>query len=192
MLNIIIFGAPGSGKGTQSERITEKYNLLHISTGDMLRAEIAAKTELGELANSYISKGQLLPDQVIIDMLAKKLTDTAAGRKGVIFDGFPRTVAQAEALDVLLKKNNQDVSIMLELDVEKEELITRLLKRGQETGRSDDNLEVIQNRLEVYHSQTTPVMDYYKVAGKYTHIKGTGSIDEIFGRISTALDKVAN
>jgi len=192
MLNIIIFGAPGSGKGTQSERITEKYNLLHISTGDMLRAEIAAKTELGELANSYISKGQLLPDQVIIDMLAKKLTDTAAGRKGVIFDGFPRTVAQAEALDVLLKKNNQDVSIMLELDVEKEELITRLLKRGQETGRSDDNLEVIQNRLEVYHSQTTPVMDYYKAAGKYTHIKGTGTIDEIFGRISTALDKVAN
>ncbi len=192
MLNIIIFGAPGSGKGTQSERITEKYNLLHISTGDMLRAEIAAKTELGELANSYISKGQLLPDQVIIDMLAKKLTDTAAGRKGVIFDGFPRTVAQAEALDVLLKKNNQDVSIMLELDVEKEELITRLLKRGQETGRSDDNLEVIQNRLEVYHSQTTPVMDYYKAAGKYTHIKGTGSIDEIFGRIATALDKVAN
>ncbi len=192
MLNIIIFGAPGSGKGTQSERITEKYNLLHISTGDMLRAEIAAKTELGELANSYISKGQLLPDQVIIDMLAKKLTDTGAGRKGVIFDGFPRTVAQAEALDVLLKKNNQDVSIMLELDVEKEELITRLLKRGQETGRSDDNLEVIQNRLEVYHSQTTPVMDYYKAAGKYTHIKGTGSIDEIFGRIATALDKVAN
>ncbi|MBP1638537.1 MAG: adenylate kinase [Bacteroidetes bacterium] len=192
MLNIIIFGAPGSGKGTQSERITEKYNLLHISTGDMLRAEIAAKTELGELANSYISKGQLLPDQVIIDMLAKKLTDTAAGRKGVIFDGFPRTVAQAEALDVLLKKNNQDVSIMLELDVEKEELITRLLKRGQETGRSDDNLEVIQNRLEVYHSQTTPVMDYYKAAGKYTHIKGTGTIDEIFGRISTALDKAAN
>jgi adenylate kinase len=192
MLNIIIFGAPGSGKGTQSERITEKYNLLHISTGDMLRAEIAAKTELGELAHSYISKGQLLPDQVIIDMLAKKLTDTAAGHKGVIFDGFPRTVAQAEALDVLLKKNNQDVSVMLELDVEKEELITRLLKRGQETGRSDDNLEVIQNRLEVYHNQTAPVIDYYKAAGKYTHIKGTGSIDEIFGRIATALDKVAN
>jgi adenylate kinase len=192
MLNIIIFGAPGSGKGTQSERITEKYNLLHISTGDMLRAEIAAKTELGELANSYISKGQLLPDQVIIDMLAKKLTDTAAGHKGVIFDGFPRTVAQAEALDVLLKKNKQDVSIMLELDVEKEELITRLLKRGQETGRSDDNLEVIQNRLEVYHNQTAPVIDYYKAAGKYTHIKGTGSIDEIFGRIAIALDKVAN
>lgn len=192
MLNIIIFGAPGSGKGTQSERITEKYNLLHISTGDMLRAEIAAKTELGELAHSYISKGQLLPDQVIIDMLAKKLTDTAAGHKGVIFDGFPRTVAQAEALDVLLKKNNQDVSVMLELDVEKEELITRLLKRGQETGRSDDNLEVIQNRLEVYHNQTAPVIDYYKAAGKYTHIKGTGSIDEIFGRIATTLDKVAN
>jgi adenylate kinase len=192
MLNIIIFGAPGSGKGTQSERITEKYNLLHISTGDMLRAEIAAKTELGELAHSYISKGQLLPDQVIIDMLAKKLTDTDAGHQGVIFDGFPRTVAQAEALDVLLEKNNQNVSIMLELDVEKDELITRLLKRGQETGRSDDNLEVIQNRLEVYRNQTTPVMDYYKEAGKYTHIKGTGSIDEIFGRIAFALDKVAN
>jgi adenylate kinase len=192
MLNIIIFGAPGSGKGTQSERITEKYNLLHISTGDMLRAEIAAKTELGELAHSYISKGQLLPDQVIIDMLAKKLTDTDAGHQGVIFDGFPRTVAQAEALDVLLEKNNQNVSIMLELDVEKDELITRLLKRGQETGRSDDNLEVIQNRLEVYHNQTAPVIDYYKAAGKYTHIKGTGSIDEIFGRIATTLDKVAN
>lgn len=191
MLNIIIFGAPGSGKGTQSERITEKYNLLHISTGDMLRAEIASKTELGELAHSYISKGQLLPDQVIIDMLAKKLTSTTADYKGVIFDGFPRTVAQAQALDDVLTKNGQEVSIMLELDVDQEELVKRLLKRGQESGRSDDNLETIQNRLAVYHTQTTPVIAYYKEAGKYTYVQGTGTIDEIFGRISTALDKIA-
>lgn len=190
MLNVIIFGAPGSGKGTQSERITSKYNLLHVSTGDMLRAEIAAKTKLGELAHSYISKGHLLPDQIIIDMLAQRLSATDQAYQGVIFDGFPRTIAQAEALDDLLEKNGQSVTVMLELGVERDELIDRLLKRGQASGRSDDNLEVIQNRLDVYHHQTTPVMNYYKDAGKYVHVEGNGSIDEIFGRISEALDSV--
>jgi adenylate kinase len=191
MLNIIIFGAPGSGKGTQSERITNKYKLLHISTGDMLRAEIAAKTQLGDLAHSYIAKGHLVPDQVIIDMLAEKLKQSATNHKGIIFDGFPRTVAQAEALDALLKQNKQDVTAMLELEVEKDELINRLLKRGEESGRDDDNLETIQNRLQVYHHQTKPVMDFYKNAGKYNHIEGNGSIDEIFERIAQTLDKLA-
>jgi adenylate kinase len=191
MLNIVIFGAPGSGKGTQSELIEKKYRLLHISTGDMLRAEIAAKTELGELAQSYISKGQLLPDKVIIDMLAQKLTANTGEYKGVIFDGFPRTVAQAQALDELLQKNGQAVSVMLELEVEKQELIDRLLKRGQESGRSDDNLEVIQSRLKVYHSQTEPVIDYYKKTKKYAHIQGVGTINAIFGRIINVLDKVS-
>jgi adenylate kinase len=189
MLNIIIFGAPGAGKGTQSERITSKYNLLHVSTGDMLRSEIASKTALGELAHSYISKGHLVPDQVIIDMLAEKLKHSQKDHYGIIFDGFPRTVAQAEALDELLQEHNEEVSLMLELGVEQEELVNRLLKRGQESGRDDDNLEVIQNRLQVYHHQTEPVMDFYKNAGKYKHIQGNGTIDEIFDRIADTLDK---
>jgi len=189
MLNIIIFGAPGSGKGTQSERITSKYKLLHVSTGDMLRAEIAAKTTLGELAQSYISKGHLLPDEVIIDMLAEKLKHSKKNHNGIIFDGFPRTVAQAQALDKMLQEHNQHVSLMLELEVEKDELIKRLVKRGEQSGRDDDNLEVIQNRLQVYHHQTEPVMDFYKNAGKYNHIQGNGTVEEIFELIANVLDK---
>jgi adenylate kinase len=188
MLNIIIFGAPGSGKGTQSALLKKKYNLLHISTGDMLRAEIAAGTELGKLANSYITQGHLVPDEVIIDMLSEKLEQRDQNNNGIIFDGFPRTVAQAEALETMLAGHGEAIDCMLEIDVEEQELISRLLKRGQESGRSDDNLETIQNRLQVYRHQTAPVMGYYGRAGKYCHVEGNGTIDDIFGRIAEKLD----
>ena len=190
MLNIIIFGAPGSGKGTQSTLIKEKYELLHLSTGDLLREEIASKTDLGRVASDYISKGQLVPDDLIIDMLDKAIEEkTGAGAyKGIILDGFPRTVAQAEALEELITKRNKEISVLLDLTVEEEELIDRLIKRGQTSGRSDDNLETIQKRLEVYHTQTKPVNDYYKKQNKHTIVDGSGSIDEIFERICNSIE----
>ena len=156
MLNIVIFGAPGSGKGTQSERIVEKYGLNHISTGDVLRGEIAAGTELGKTAKALIDNGQLIPDALMIEILAAKL-DAFGECKGVIFDGFPRTIAQAEALKVLLNSRGQDVTAMIELDVPEAELMTRLLKRGEESGRADDNEETIKKRLVVYNEQTSPL-----------------------------------
>ena len=189
MLNIVIFGAPGSGKGTQSARIVEKYGLNHISTGDVLRGEIKNGTELGKTAKSYIDKGQLLPDALIVDMLASVL-DSFNESKGVIFDGFPRTIAQAEALKVMLNERGQEVSVMLDLEVPEEELMTRLIKRGQESGRADDNEETIKNRLVVYHSQTAPLIDWYKNDGKYQHINGLGSTEGIFADICTAIDKL--
>ena len=167
MLNIVIFGAPGSGKGTQSERIVAKYGINHISTGDVLRAQIKAGTELGKIAQSYIDQGQLLPDELIIDILASTL-DAFQESKGVIFDGFPRTIAQAEALKKMLAERGQEVSIMLDLDVPEDELMTRLIKRGQESGRADDNEETIKKRLVVYHSQTSPLIDWYKNDGTYS------------------------
>ncbi|MGL5786544.1 MAG: adenylate kinase [Bacteroidales bacterium] len=189
MLNIVIFGAPGSGKGTQSDLIKEKYGLFHISTGDVLRSEIKNGTELGKIAEGYISKGQLVPDQLIIDMLASVL-DANKGVKGVIFDGFPRTIAQAVALDEMLKERNTAVSGVVALEVAEDELITRLLKRGEISGRSDDNMETIKSRLDVYNNQTSPLIDHYKASGKYIGIQGMGSIDDIFGRISEAIDKL--
>ena len=189
MLNIVIFGAPGSGKGTQSARIVEKYGLNHISTGDVLRGEIKNGTELGKTAKAYIDKGQLLPDALIVDMLASVL-DGFKESKGVIFDGFPRTIAQAEALKVMLNERGQEVSVMLDLEVPEDELMTRLIKRGQESGRADDNEETIKNRLVVYHSQTAPLIDWYKNDGKYQHIKGLGSMEGIFADICTAIDKL--
>ena len=187
MLNIVIFGAPGSGKGTQSEFIVEKYGINHISTGDVLRGEMKNGTELGKIAKGYMDEGKLLPDDLIVDMLASKL-DSFEGSKGVIFDGFPRTIAQAEALKKMLAARGQEVSVMLDLEVPEDELMVRLIKRGQETGRADDNEETIKNRLVVYHSQTAPVIDWYKNDGKYQHIDGVGSMERIFADICAAID----
>ncbi|MCD7937204.1 MAG: adenylate kinase [Tannerellaceae bacterium] len=187
MLNIVIFGAPGSGKGTQSELIIKEYDLAHISTGDVLRAEIKNGTELGKTAAAYIEKGQLVPDQLIIDMLAGVL-DSKKEAKGVIFDGFPRTIPQAEALKVMLNERGTDITVMLSLEVEEEELINRLLERGKVSGRSDDNLETIQSRLVEYREKTAPLADYYIQEGKYVAIKGMGTIDEIFASIKEVID----
>jgi len=188
MLNIIICGAPGCGKGTQSDLIVEKYTLKHLSTGDLLRKEIAEKSELGITAESFISKGNLVPDEMIISILSKNIQGFGNDINGMILDGFPRTVAQAEALQTMLSNSGKEISILLDLSVEKAELIDRLLKRGQTSGRSDDNLETIQKRLEVYELQTAPVSDFYKKLDKYATVNGMGSVTEIFERISLILD----
>jgi adenylate kinase len=166
-----------------------KYAINHISTGDVLRAEIKNGTELGKTAKGYIDQGQLLPDALIIDILASTL-DSFKDSKGVIFDGFPRTIAQAEALKKMLAERGQSVSVMLDLDVPEDELMVRLIKRGQESGRADDNEETIKKRLTVYHSQTAPLIDWYKNEGLYSHINGLGSMDTIFGDICAAIDKI--
>ena len=189
MLNIVIFGAPGSGKGTQSERIVEKYGINHISTGDVLRAEIKNGTELGKTAKDYIDQGQLIPDELMIDILAS-VFDSFKDSKGVIFDGFPRTIAQAEALKKMLAERGQDVSVMVDLDVPEEELMVRLIKRGKDSGRADDNEETIKKRLHVYHSQTAPLIDWYKNEKKYQHINGLGTMEGIFAEICEAIDKL--
>ncbi|MGL4519728.1 MAG: adenylate kinase [Phocaeicola sp.] len=189
MLNIVIFGAPGSGKGTQSERIVEKFGINHISTGDVLRAEIKNGTELGKTAQGFISQGQLVPDALIIDILASVL-DSFTESKGVIFDGFPRTIAQAEALKVMLQERGQEVSVMLDLEVPEEELMTRLIKRGEISGRADDNEETIKKRLSVYHSQTSPLIEWYKTEEKYQHINGLGTMEGIFAEIAAAVEKL--
>ena len=189
MLNIVIFGAPGSGKGTQSERIVDKYGINHISTGDVLRAEIKNGTELGKTAKSYIDQGQLIPDELMIDILAG-VFDSFEDSKGVIFDGFPRTIAQAEALKKMLSERGQEVSVMLDLEVPEDELMTRLIKRGKDSGRADDNEETIKKRLVVYHSQTSPLKDWYKTEGQYRHINGLGTMEGIFEDIITAIEAV--
>ena len=189
MLNIVIFGAPGSGKGTQSERIVEKYGINHISTGDVLRAEIKNGTELGKTAKGYIDQGQLIPDELMIDILAS-VFDSFKDSKGVIFDGFPRTIAQAEALKKMLAERGQDVSVMVDLDVPEEELMVRLIKRGKDSGRAEDNEETIKKRLHVYHSQTAPLIDWYKNEKKYQHINGLGTMEGIFAEICEAVDKL--
>ena len=189
MLNIVIFGAPGSGKGTQSERIVEKYGINHISTGDVLRSEIKNGTELGKTAKGYIDQGQLIPDELMIDILAS-VFDSFKDSKGVIFDGFPRTIAQAEALKKMLAERGQDVSVMLDLEVPEDELMVRLIKRGKDSGRADDNEETIKKRLHVYHSQTSPLIDWYKNEKKYQHINGLGTMDGIFADICEAVDKL--
>ena len=166
MLNIVIFGAPGSGKGTQSELIAEKYQLVHLSTGDMLREEIAHGTEVGKIADALISKGNLAPDDLIIQMIEQKINTYKKNCNGFIFDGFPRTVAQAKALDELLAKHGKKLTLMIDLHVDEHLLIDRLLKRGLTSGRADDNLEVIKKRLEVYHQVTVPVLDFYKQSGR--------------------------
>jgi len=190
MLNIVIFGPPGSGKGTQSENLIKKYQLEHISTGDLLRHEIQTNTQLGALAKQHMDKGELVPDEVIIGMIDSFLDKNVGKVSGVIFDGFPRTVAQAEALKSLLADYKTDVSVMLNLEVPDAELLTRLIERGKTSGRSDDNEETIKKRIEVYNSQTRPVIDFYKKDGKLANIQGVGAIDAIFAEISKAVDAV--
>lgn len=189
MLNIVIFGAPGSGKGTQSAKLVEKYGLKHLSTGDILREEIKADTELGKLADSYMSKGHLVPDELVIDIL-DNLIGKHSDAEGFIFDGFPRTLAQGEALGQMLEKHGEDIDAVLSLEVEEEELIDRLLKRGQISGRTDDNRETIESRLKVYHSQTEPLKEFYRTKGTLKNIEGIGSIDDIFGSIEREIDQI--
>lgn len=187
MLNIVIFGPPGSGKGTQSENLIKKYNLAHISTGDLLRKEISTNTQLGALAKSHMDKGELVPDEVIIGMIDSYL-DKMGKVNGVIFDGFPRTVAQAQALKDLLATYKTNVAICLNLEVPNDELMTRLIERGKTSGRSDDNAETIKARLDVYDKQTKPVLEFYQKEGVAVNIKGVGSIDGIFADIAAAVD----
>ena len=190
MKNIVIFGAPGSGKGTQSDKMIEKFGFEHISTGDVLRGEIKKGSELGKTAQEYINQGQLVPDQLIVDMLAKAYDEFGRDHKGVIFDGFPRTIPQAEALKAMLSERGDKVAAMIELDVPEDELMKRLLLRGQQSGRSDDNEETIRKRLDVYHSQTAPLIDWYEREGIRHHIDGLGELDRIFGDICKVIDEV--
>lgn len=188
MFNIVIFGAPGSGKGTQSKMIVERYGFDYISTGDMLRQAIRQGNELGKTAKEYIDRGQLVPDDLIVRLIADFLDDKHES-KGVIFDGFPRTIKQAEALKTMLNERGTDIHILLDLQVEDDELVDRLIERGKISGRSDDNPETIKARLDVYHTQTAPLATYYIGEGKHVAIKGIGQIEDIFERIAEAIDR---
>jgi len=183
MLNLVLFGPPGAGKGTQADFLIEKFKLIHLSTGDLLRSQIAAETMLGVEAKSYMDKGFLVPDSIVIGMIKSKLQENK-GANGYIFDGFPRTVAQAKALDELLEENETPVSGMLCLLVENEELINRLLFRGKTSGRPDDqDVSIIENRIRIYHEKTEPLRSYYSAQNKYFKINGMGSIEEIANRL---------
>lgn len=188
MFNLVIFGAPGSGKGTQSQKLIDRYGLTHISTGEVLRAQIAAGTELGKIAESYISKGHLIPDDLMVDILANEVDRLRPTSNGFIFDGFPRTIPQADALKKMLEQRGEEVHSVIGLEVADEELMERLIKRGAESGRADDNPETIGNRLKVYHSNTSPLRDYYTKEGKYTSIHGSGHVDDIFSNIVDTID----
>lgn len=190
MKNIVIFGAPGSGKGTQSDLLIKKYGFGHISTGDVLRNEIKNGTELGKTAKGYIDNGQLIPDELMVSILASVYDGFDADHAGVIFDGFPRTIAQAEALKAMLAERGHAVAAMIELDVPEAELMKRLIKRGQESGRSDDNEETIKKRLDVYHNQTSPLIDWYEKEGIHNHIDGLGELDRIFKDICEVVDNI--
>jgi adenylate kinase len=188
MLNIVLFGPPGAGKGTQAVNLIEKYKLVHLSTGDILRGELAARSPLGLEAKKFMDKGELVPDEVVIGMIEVKLDQNQVAN-GFIFDGFPRTKAQAGALDDLLKRKKTAISIMVALEVEKQELVNRLLGRGKVSGRADDqDISVIENRIAVYNRETAPVIDYYSGQGKFKPVDGMGTIGEIFGRLCKAID----
>jgi adenylate kinase len=192
MFNLILFGPPGCGKGTQSDKLVEKYGLVHLSTGNLLRQEIKDKTPLGIEAKSFIDKGQLVPDKVVIGMV-DSCFDQHKDAKGFLFDGFPRTVAQAKALDNLMELKRTEISKVLMLDVDEEELIKRLVHRGKTSGRSDDADENIQrNRQEVYKKETLPVAAYYSKSGKLANVDGMSSINEVFERLSSHIDKKVN
>ena len=189
MFNLVLFGPPGSGKGTQSEMLIAKYGLVHLSTGNLLRQEITDKTPLGVEAKKFMDKGQLVPDEVVIGMIDSCL-DHHADAKGFLFDGFPRTVAQAEALDKLLSLKRTEIALVLSLEVSEEELVRRLLNRGKTSGRPDDNDEiVIRKRFVVYKNETSPVAEYYKQANKFVPIKGEGTLTDIFDSLCTVIDK---
>ncbi len=188
MLNLVLFGPPGAGKGTQSEKIIDKYKLTHIATGDLFRKNLSEGTPLGKLAQGYMDEGHLVPDQVVIDMVDEKIKETG-NSNGFIFDGFPRTVAQAKALDELLTKNGTSISGMVALEVSEEELVKRILERGKTSGRADDqNIEKIQTRVKIYNNETLPVASFYKAQNKFSSINGIGGIDDIFGNISETID----
>ncbi len=190
MLNIILFGPPGSGKGTQAAKLIDKYNLFHISTGDMFRYELSNNTELGKLARSYMDKGQLVPDSVTISMLQKRVEDNP-DVKGFIFDGFPRTTPQAVALDSFLASRGQSVNGLIELLVNEDEIVKRILLRGAASGRADDNDEsIIRNRFTVYRNETTPVGTHYAALGKAHKIEGVGSIEDIFKKLCATIDSL--
>ncbi len=188
MFNLILFGPPGSGKGTQSERLISKYGLKHLSTGDLLRSEITAQTELGLKAKSFMDAGQLVPDAVVIGMVDAAIS-ASKGVNGFLFDGFPRTRAQAEALDALLKSHATEIHVVLALDVPEEELIQRMIGRAKTSGRSDDaDPEVQKKRIAVYRNETLAVADHYKMFNKVVHLKGLGTIDEIFSSLCMEID----
>ena len=190
MKNIVIFGAPGSGKGTQSDLMIKKYGFGHISTGDVLRNEIKNGTELGKTAKGYIDNGQLIPDELMVSILASVYDSFGKEHKGVIFDGFPRTIPQAEALKKMLDERGHKIAAMIELDVPEDELMARLIKRGKESGRTDDNEETIKKRLGVYHSQTAPLIEWYKKEGIHNHITGIGELDRIFADVCEVIDGI--
>lgn len=190
MINLILFGPPGSGKGTQAAKIIEKYALVHISTGDLFRYEMSNDTPLGQQAKAYMAKGELVPDSVTIGMLRNKV-EAHPDAKGFIFDGFPRTITQAQALDALLAEKTSEITALIALQVEDSEIVERIKKRGATSGRTDDtNESIVRNRIEVYKSETTPVFDYYARQNKSHSINGVGEIDEIFSLISAAIDNL--
>ncbi len=192
MVNFLIFGPPGSGKGTQSVKLAEKFNLAHLSTGDMLRAEIAAGTELGKKMSSIMSKGELVPDEVVIEMIAGKI-DSTKDRAGFLFDGFPRTVAQTSALEKMLNERNMKIDSMLVLEVDHDELVKRLIARAELSGRPDDkDPAVIENRIDVYKDKTDPIINYCRDRGMYQPVDGMGSIEDIFARLSGYVTKFVN
>lgn len=189
MLNIVLFGAPGAGKGTQSEKLIEKYQLQHISTGDLFRKHLKEGTSLGNLAKQYMDAGNLVPDQVVVDMVEDKIKSDGPVA-GYIFDGFPRTIPQAEALDKLLARYNTAINVMIALEVPEEELKARMIKRAQTSGRADDADPAIQQkRIDVYKNETFPLKDFYNKQGKKEDVDGIGTIDEIFGRICEVVDR---
>ena len=191
MLNVVLFGAPGCGKGTQSELLEKMFGLSHISTGEIIRSHIKAQTPLGQQMAEYISRGELAPDSVVIGMVEEYLNQNK-GTKGTIFDGFPRTTAQAEAFDKLMESMGDSVDIMIYMDVPEEELVQRILLRGKVSGRADDASEdVIRNRIEIYNQQTAVVADYYRQQGKYVAVPSLGTIDEVFNRIAAEIEKIA-
>lgn len=190
MINIVLFGAPGCGKGTQAQRLKEHYGIEHVSTGEVIRGEIARGTELGRSMESYIKAGKLAPDQIVIDMIANYVAEHRDA-KGCIFDGFPRTTVQAEEFDKILAKNGLKVDIMVDIRVPEEELVKRILLRGKDSGRADDaSEEVIRGRLDIYHKQTAIVSDYYSGQGKYASVDGVGTMDEVFDRIAAVIDNL--
>ncbi len=190
MLNIVLFGPPGAGKGTQADKIIEKYNLVHLSTGDILRSELAAKTELGLEAKRFMDKGELVPDEVVIGMIESKI-DSNKNANGFVFDGFPRTTEQAKALDALLHRKDIDVTGLIVLEVDHDELVKRLVDRGKGSGREDDkDVSIIENRIQVYEKKTIPVVEYYKSQGKYNPVNGVGDIEDIFTNVCSVIDKL--